>query len=69
MAVVDEFGNISLGTLNELSIITELGKKITAASVEPAPYPHFVLDNLLNDSDLKFIRDEWPDKKIFRTGH
>ena len=65
MAVVDEFGNISLGTLNELSIITELGKKITATRVEPAPYPHFVLENLLHDSDLKFIREEWPHRSFF----
>jgi len=65
MAVVDEFGNISLGTLNELNIVSELGEKIINTKIEADPYPHFVLEDLLNGQDLSFIRDEWPDDKFF----
>lgn len=65
MAVVDEFGNMYLGTLNELTIVSGLSKKITEAKIQTDPYPHFVLENLLNESDLNFIREQWPADQFF----
>ena len=65
MVAVDQFGNISLGTLNELTINSELSKKITKTKVETEPYPHFILENLLSERDLNFIREIWPDERFF----